>query len=599
MRALLVTTLLLATSLSGCTFFDDLVDGFNRPDLKVSRTALDKTNAQGYITDPVFSVTVLGDVADVVITATDSTGRQIIGEGPAGPGESDLVSVLLADGTWTVRYTVAGYDWETFKNVKIDTTPPNAAGIPSFGQGDNRAYTIGASYVPEPDVSVEVRDARGASIATSLPHRVTGLSDGIHFFLVLLTDQAGNQASVNVQVAAGQAKALPAGEFTFGIVARYTNEARLWDLSRMDDYATPAQAAQRLNGAWLGDTEEYGIEKDHPSVKAAVDEALGPSDDTTMEIAWALYKWMFDNLEYDDARLDSRTLMLPHQVIDDSEDPDGEASEGQDGGNDGLADAGNGNGVRGGVCRDLAGTYVSLLRPAGVPARLVSGYLAGNVDGFHAWVEFYAGDLEGNPGPWVPVDVSPIDGVWNDDMPSNGIPDGLETSLQSFGIQLPQYLALRKVPDADERPGWSTALGTQFQYPPSSPAPDVSFEKRVTDIGTPTEGVLCFDDRLLKRSLANRPSDCGAGSYYIGRNPGDTARKPFIIGTQRVIDYGLDVAKAGQGTTISMTVSYPFPDDVVPDNVEWVPYNNVPSGFKFRQEDPDARSGKLTAVLTR
>ncbi len=598
MRTLLVTALLLTVSLSGCTFFGDLVDGFNRPDLTVSRTALDKTNQFGYVTDPVFSVTVLGDAALVSITATSTDGRTIANQGMAGPGEGDLVSIVFEDGTWDVSYTVADYEWETFRKVKVDITPPSIAGIPSFGQGVDRAYTIGEGYVPEPGVRVEVRDAMGQVVAEALPYQVTGMTDGIHFFLVLLTDGAGNQASVSVQVAAGQAKALPAGQFTFGIVARYTNEARLWDLSRMDDYVTPATAALELGGHWLGDDNEYGIEKAHPSVKAVVDQVVGPSDDKTMEIAWALYQWMYDNLEYDDARLESPTLMLPHQVIEDSEDPDAETNGGSDAGDDGLADGGSGNGVAGGVCRDLAGTYVSLLRAAGVPARLVSGYLAGNVDGFHAWVEFYAGDVAGNPGPWVPVDVSPIDGRWNDDPGGNGVPDGLETSLQSFGIQLPQYLALRKIPDADELPGWSTALGSQFQYPQSSGPPKVSFEKMVTDIGTPTEGVLCFDDATLKRTLTQRPSECGNGSYYIGREPGGSG-KPFITGTRRVIDYGLQVTSAGSGTTITMTLSYPFAADVDPDSIEWAPYNNIPNGFKFSQQDPDPPTGKLKAVLTR
>src|SRR5205085_262029 len=63
----------------------------------------------------------------------------------------------------------------------------------------------------------------------------------------------------------------------------------------------------------------------------------------------------------------------------------------------------------GGVCRDLAALYVSLLRGDGIPARLVAGYLSGRVEGFHAWVEFYGGTGHG-PSAWVPVDVSGIDG---------------------------------------------------------------------------------------------------------------------------------------------------------------------------------------------
>lgn len=55
-----------------------------------------------------------------------------------------------------------------------------------------------------------------------------------------------------------------------------------------------------------------------------------------------------------------------------------------------------------GICTDFAQLFVGMLRTAGIPARLVSGYVVNNganQGGFHQWVEFYLPQVG-----WVPAD---------------------------------------------------------------------------------------------------------------------------------------------------------------------------------------------------
>ncbi len=570
MRALLAIAILLTTSLAGCTAFNDFVDGLNKPNLSVSRTDLSEVNEFGYVTVSQFSVAVLdAGGAYVEITIRDAAGTVRTAQGQATAEQH--VSIDLTDGIWTVSYDVDGHDWETFRNVKVDATPPDVSSIQAFGNAEGGRYTIGASQAVEAGAKVEVRDAKGTLLATSLPYTATGLADGIHFFIVAITDGAGNQATRNIQVAAGDATLLPEGEHTFGIVARYTNTARLWDIGDMERYMRPAEAQTAVGGKWLG--EGYKITPNDSDVIAIVDATVSSSD-TTMEAAYKLFEWLLDNLEYTEDRLDANDL----------QDPDATLAHG------------------GGVCRDLAAMYVSLLRAAGVPARLVSGYLAGNVNGFHAWVEVYVGARDGH-SPWMPVDVSPIDGRWDDSTPS-GIPHGVQIAIQSFGIQLPEYLALRKINESGEIEGWSTALSSSYTYSGGSAnQPQQSFEKDLTDVGTPQYGVLCFDPDTLQRKLIMQEdaSSC-SGMYVIGRDPSsDTFRNAnrFVVGTQRIIDYGVEVQKTSPGTTIEFSLSYPFPDDVTPDSVDYVPYSNVPDGHTFRQEEPDPTTGVIRATMKR
>lgn len=557
--------LLVVPSLAGCAGLDRFWDDVTRPDLDVQRTPIEEG---GWNTDPRFAVVVSEpEPVSVVIEATASDGRTLRAEGLS---TIDVpVELVLEDGTWTVTYTVQGHRWETFDDVRVDATPPSLDGLVRVGDAQGGVYVLGDGVQVPADAELEVRDADGALLARSLPLRVDGLGTGLHVYHVVVRDAAGNEQAYVVQVRAGDAKALPEGQWTFGIVARYSNEARLWDLSDMTAYDTPQQAAAATGGAWLG--AGFGVTPDDPAVQAVVDQTQGT---TTMEIAWNLYRWIYDELEYDDERLASTTLMLPRHVLEDTEDPDAEAQPDQDAGDDGLADDGRGNGVAGGVCRDLAATYVSLLRAAGVPARLVSGYLAGSVDGFHAWVEFYAGDVAGNPSPWVPVDVSPIDGLWNDDRRGDGVPDGLETAMQSFAVALPEYLALREVP-SPEPAGWSTALSTRYSYPEHLGPPDVRFEKDVEVQGSQESARLCFDADTLARTIA---ANC-SGTFF----------DDFVVFSERIIDYGVHVVSAEPGTTITAGLALPFMDAAAPDDVSFLVY-----GKSYRE---DAAAGTVEATF--
>ncbi len=569
MRPVLVACMVMAVSLSGCTAFNDFVDQLNRPNISVSRTDVTDTNEFGYVTISQFSVAVLDPGgAYVVITALEAGGLVRTAEGLATA--QNHVSVELTDGSWTISYTVDGHDWETFKNVLIDATPPDVSLIEAFGTAQNGEYTIGATQPVEPGASVTVRDAQGRILASSLPHTVTGLGSGIHFFLVEITDGAGNQATRNIQVAAGDAKLLPEGEHTFGIVARYTNTARIWDISDMGIYLRPDEARAATGGKYLG--SGFGITPDDPAVQDIVAQEVHSSD-TTMEASFKLFRWLMDNLEYTEERLEANDLLEPRETIE--------------------------NG--GGVCRDLAAMYVSLLRAAGIPARLVSGYLAGNVNGFHAWVEVYVGARDGRSA-WMPVDVSPIDGTW-DEKTNSGIARGVQIAIQSFGIQLPEYLGLRKISEAGEIEGWSTALSSSYTHNRGSPAPEQSFAKDLRDEGTPQHGVLCFDpDTLLRKLIMREDASSCTGMYVIGRDPNsDTFRNAnrFVVGTQRIIDYGIQVDSASPGTTINFELSYPFVDDVRPDIVDYVPYSNIPDGYSFTQHEPDPVTGVIEGVLRR
>lgn len=579
-RPLLVLLVLLAPSLAGCAAFQDLLDDVRRPDIPVSRTPLVEGDWNRETRFLVFVQQPGG--AEVRIEATSAGGevRESVGVSTA----DDPVFVDLGDGTWTVTYHVAGHKWETFRDVRIDGTPPEPVGLERVGDAQDGAYTVGVGATVPSDARVELVDRDGRLLATALPHTVTGLASGLHSYTLTLTDEAGNRWSGTVQVRAGDAVTLPEeGAYSFGIVARYTNEVRVWDLSDLDAYLSPDDARTRAaaldGGPWMG--AGYGIDPDDAAVRQVVQETLLPSDDTTAEIAYRLFEWMYDNLEYDETRLQSNTLMLPHQVIGDTEHPDD-----RDGDADGLVDDGSGNGVRGGVCRDLAATYVSLLRAAGVPARLVSGYLAGEVDGFHAWVEFYGGDLPGNPGPWVPVDVSPIDGAWGEEG-SNGAARGPSSAMQSFGIRLPEYLALRAVPSEGEVAGWSTALSAHYQYGAGDQPPSLSFEKAVQVQGQEDVGVLCFDLETRQRVVASAPRDCGQ-MWYV---------KDFVRLTERIIDYGVHIDDARRGTSFDAQIAFPFSESVQPDAVDFVPYTNPVEGKEFGFEW-DRAAGKLVAEFT-
>lgn len=512
--AILGLLLLMAPATGGC--LDQLGLGqLSRPDLRVSRTPL-LEGSEGWNTDASFTVQVLEPTpVEVRIEAVPSDGGSALST--SGFSDADnAVTLDLPDGTWTVTYFVDGHEWETFDDARVDTTAPAIVGLPPVVRAPTGSATVGAGIDLEVGADLVVTRLDGTVVSTSLPFQVSGLADGVHVYNVVATDAAGNEAGVTVQVVSGSATELPEPKYTAGIVARYTTELRLWDLTDLEAFATPAAARQRVQAdhgsSYLGNGT--GVAPKDDAVQQVVDQVVTPDMTTTGEIALALYRWMYDELEYDRARLEEDDLLDPADTI--------------------------ANG--GGVCRDLAGLYASLLRAAGVPARLVAGYLSGEVNGFHAWVEFYGGV---GPSPWVPVDVSGING-----------PFKVSGMLQAFGIALPEHLAMRALTPQEEQGDWSTAALLSYQ----GGEPKAPFLKEVVVLFE-TKQRLCVNDETFAR--ASRTSCSGEHNAFI---------EDFPLVSSRVLDYGVDIDDAPSGSKISLSIVYPDLPTVSPDEVVYRTY---------------------------
>jgi transglutaminase-like putative cysteine protease len=522
---------LLLLPLGGCS---DLLDQINPPQYQVQAS---QPTPGAWTTDNHFEVFALGgEAVHIAAESSDGARRQADGDGHA--------EVVLPDGTWSISYTINGHAWRSYDDVRIDTTPPSIVGLETLASTETGDYVLGSGARVEGQSVLRVVDEQtGAVVRTELPVSLHGLSQGLHLYQVSAGDEAGNFANLTVQLWVGRAADLPVGQYTFGIVARYAGQVRVWDLTHPEDYLTVAAAAQATGGSALG--SGYDITPGDAAVTNAVDGVVAPGM-TTMERALALFRYMMRNLHYDTSRLDSDKMLSPREVLLDAEDPHDTDTDG-----DGIVDAGSGNGVKGGVCRDLAAAYVSLLRAAKVPARVVSGYVAGTVNGFHAWVEFYAGTPAADAGqpPWVPVDVSVVDGTERDVL-----------LLQAFGILHPDYLTLRAVPDASEVAGWATALGVRYDYHEGA-EPVITFEKRVMP-EFESKGVLCFDPETRARATRdNRDgSACASFGFFV---------EDFTLATTRTIDYGIDVRQAPSGTRVQAEAAYPFEDSVAPNQVDF------------------------------
>ncbi|HUR25821.1 MAG TPA: transglutaminase domain-containing protein [Candidatus Thermoplasmatota archaeon] len=510
---LALAVLVLGPALGGC--LDQIgLGGLSRPDYAVSRTPLETT---GWNTESTFTVQVQQAVyVEVRIEAEPKGGGAPLVKIEASNATTP-VSLDIPDGTWTVTYFVGGHEWETFKDARFDTHAPEITGLPTVVHAPDGSATVGAGAEVEAGVDLVVTQQDGGLVATSLPFQVAGLPDGVHVYQVVATDAAGNAASSSVQVVSGDATELPAPKYTAGIVARYTTELRLWDLTDLGSFVSPATARTQAPGH-LGSGR--GLTPDDPAIKQVVADVVQP-DMTTGEAALALYRWMYDQLEYNQQRLEEDDLLDPAQTI-------------QDGG---------------GVCRDLAALYASLLRAAGIPARLVAGYLAGEVNGFHAWVEFYGGV---GPSPWVPVDVSGIGSstkAGDDKYTTSGM-------MQAFAIALPEHLAMRALTAEEEQTDWSTAALLSF----TGGQPDAPFLKEV-EILFETKQDLCVNTLTLAR--ASRRTCTGEHNARI---------EGFPVVASRVLDYGIDVRDAPAGTQLTLSIVYPDLATVAPDQVVYQAY---------------------------
>lgn len=547
---LAVAAFVVAASLSGC------LDLFGRgfADHDVARSPIDLV---GWNTDGVFSVQVR-DAEAVEVRIEAVAGSQVVSKTGLSNATLPAVELQVPDGTWAIRYFLDGKKWESFKPARFDSTAPSLAGLQLLGTATGGQYTFGSGVQLEAGTTVRIIDQdTAATVATALPATVGGLADGIHAYDVVATDAAGNQAVEQVQVRAGSATQLPDGTHTLGLVARYNLDVQLWDISGLADWVTPATARSAAGNAWLG--AGHGITPSEPAVQDVVADEVTPGM-TTGEAAFALFKWMAANLDYDKSRLDTSTLLTPRQTILDTEAPGDTDTD-----KDGLSASGAGNGVRGGVCRDLAGLYVSLLRAAGIPARLVTGYVGGEVDGFHAWVEFYGGPGHG-ASPWVPVDVSPITGPYEP-----------ETALQAFGIRHTDMMPLRVVTETQEQGRWSTAVSLSTQFPAGSEPTVEPAKDAVTEFDA--KGVLCVDPASLRRATINSPdgNDCPA-SYAL-------FLPDFSVRATHLLDYGADVVQAAGGTTVTLIVAYPEAAAVAPGTVEQQTYGAsfTPDGEGLKQ----------------
>lgn len=530
-RALLATLVVLLPLLAGCA---DLLGG-GMANHRVARTPIE---TDGWNTGGSFSVHVREpEVVQVEITGTSTDGRDLR---HAGPSNETLpaVEVAIPDGTWTIRYFLDGKRWETFEDARFDSTPPTLTGLQTLGDAVSGSYKIGEGVTVAADVSIEVVDQdTGVTISRTLPTPISGLADGIHAFDVVATDPAGNRLVEQVMVRAGSASFLPPGKATLGVVARYTLGAEVWDISELDTWITPSQARSAVGNSWLGSGR--AIAPDDDKVEQVVADVVD-SGMSSGEVAFELFRWMADELDYDKARLEADDLLEPAQTIDNN----------------------------GGVCRDLAALYVSLLRSAGVPARLVTGYLGGEVNGFHAWVEFYGGDGHG-PAPWVPVDVSAIGST------SDPAPYTPQAALQAFGMRHTDMLPLRIIAESQEDDAWSTAVAMRKEWSGSEPPVDLV---KVFDPETEVAGVLCVDlDTLRREAIAgNSANDCG-GSYTAGI-------PSFILRATHILDYGADVgANSANSVTVTLTLSVPTAAAVMPGRVESQRY-----GAQFEDQDGDS-----------
>lgn len=550
-RALVLAALAAAPfGLAGC--LDFLPDGLQpRPDYAVARTDV-QTDPGTWNRQSTFLVQVNeAQPLEVVITATpEGGGAPLSTRGFAQTGTS--VSLEIPDGTWSIEYSVDGYRWETFRGARFDTTPPAVSGLETLGLAPDRSYTIGQGATVESGATIKVVDQdTNQTVATGLPAPLANLPDGVHAYDVHVEDSAGNLIVYPVQVVAGTATQLPEGRLTMGIVARYRTTAALWDITDLTRYMTSAQAQQAAPG-YLG--SGVGVTPGDERVVQVKDQVVEPGM-TTAEAAFALYQWMFDELEYDRARLDQTDLLTPRQTIE----------------------------AGGGVCRDLAALYVSLLRAADIPARLVAGYLGGNVNGFHAWVEFYGGLAPiGDPtGPkWVPVDVS---GIGSSDDPADDA-FNVAAMLQAFGVRQPEYLMLRAVTPPQEQDAWASAMTLSESRPPGSSPADLEFENLLSNVTKPETRDLCI----------NR------ASYFRQFRAGATCSTPrgehipdVVTAATQVLDYGVDVDAAPKGARITLEVVYPDTVDTSADSVEFLTYSSGGSEGCPRS----ASSGRATCTL--
>lgn len=517
-RAILVLVLLVPM-LSGCVSFGDLV-GLAKEDLdgsgvdirattiveappgEITYTRLEYVRVFGSSTEPF-------DLEAVAIQGgqefRESTDAELNPEDGLYHAE---VQLDLPEGVVDLVYRARGIDRVTKADLHVDRTPPSVATIARVQSPE--------SFMSYPQIlGAELIEARVEGRLQDLS-QPPNLRPGDDDVLLIYQDRAGNIQPVDIYFDDGSGLAFGPG---FGHAARLQLEAKVFDWQTDTDLLT----LQRGAPEYLG--EGFGITPNDPVVQAVVDEVV-QAGMSPQEIAWELYGWMMANLEYDDSRLNANGLMLPRDVIQDTEGPD------QDG--DGILDSGPGNGERGAVCRSLAATYVSLVRAAGIPARIVTGYVGGEVQGFHAWVEVMLGWQV-----WVPVEVSNLDGPRDD-----------TAMLQSFGLQRADMVPLRTLTPEQEQESWSTVSQIQYQFEGS--APTIQFHA-VAETLSASYGALCIDVERQRQTISTQ--DCqGLGE------------ENFLLHQTVLLQWSVEIDDNVQQFTLQQATMEPRPGLITADD---------------------------------
>ena len=237
-----------------------------------------------------------------------------------------------------------------------------------------------------PYVMPEFRDARfreeAATDCGALKLDDSGLSQG--YVAVLAQSEKrmkfqilSGEETYNYDLPSGKAQVFPlnmgSGSYTFRLMEQIegTKYACTWSGSRqvkLEDEFEPFLRPSRM----VAYTEE--------SQCVTLTKELALSCETDTELASSVYEYLVDNIRYDKQKAATvQSGYLP--------DPDETLETGK------------------GICFDYAALAAAMLRSAGIPCKLITGYVENDV--YHAWNCFY---LESQG--WVTVQIAASPDTW-------------------------------------------------------------------------------------------------------------------------------------------------------------------------------------------
>lgn len=456
-----------------------------------------------------------------------------------------------------------------FGPFMVDATPPPMVTVEDRADPAGYRYTI--RWAPVTDVSgiatyeVQRRLNGGAwevaGLTSSSKLEEDQVGNGVYDYRVRAINGAGLEGDwsdpLRLTVKFPMQNPLQ-GAREYGVHANYTGFLRLWDLSDPSQYLAIDEIPTEIASQYLG--PEPGIETANTTLQAIVADQVGGRQNT-LEIAEALFRFLYDETDYDQAKLDEgseSTLQRAGETLD-----------------RGL-----------GICGDLAVLYITFLRIAGVPARPVHGYLdnaQSGIGGFHMWVEVYVGPSDG-PRPWLPVDVSGVTGSYE--------PEAL---FAYFGLFNPDYLALGNELNYDRHLDlqWNTWARFRWERASNEPTPiiqdhavvdeyDAELGRLFFDVSTKrTQYVACDSPDPAKPNdpCPQEPSPPGFHTYYVAKGV-----------SKKRIDYGADV-NGGVPSCLLIEFRYPFADDlgnvVADQSVIFTAYENADTNASVQPLDDD------------